>query len=263
MSSCWTIVDQQQQIVSRELARDAWPWLEVEWSSVPTEDGLYLEWTDSGLSLKSATVDARSSVRVDFCDGPQARRLKAVTGEALTRAIGCQKGLRPSVCDATAGLGSDASVLANVGCLVTAIERSDVVAALLADGLRRASLQAFDWCERIELMHADAVDYLARLTHGVVYLDPMFAQERKAQPGLAMQLLHQLPTNETSADTLFFAAIESQAARVVVKRPLKAPPLGGREPGSQIRGKTIRFDLYARRKLTAADMEPIHLRGRV
>lgn len=261
MSSCWTIVDQQEQVVSRELARDVWPWLEVHWSPVPTGDGLYLEWTDSGLSLKSTTVDARSSVRVDFCDGPQARRLKAVTGEALTRAIGCQKGLRPSVCDATAGLGGDASVLANVGCRVAAFERSDVVAALLADGLQRARLQALDWSERIELMHADAMDYLGRLTHGVVYLDPMFAKERKAQPGLAMQLLHQLPAIETSADTLFFAAIESQAARVVVKRPLKAPPLGGREPASQVRGKAIRFDLYPRRKLTLDDMQPIRFGG--
>ncbi len=261
MSSCWTIVDQQEQVVSRELAHDAWPWLEVDWRRTPTDDGLYLEWTEGGLALKSTDLDARSSVRVDFCEGPQARRLKAVTGEALTRAVGCQKGLRPSVCDATAGLGGDASVLANVGCQVMAIERSDIVAALLADGLRRASLQAFDWCERMELMHADATHYLARLTHGVVYLDPMFEKERKAQPGLAMQLLHQLPTSETSADRLFFAAIESQAARVVVKRPLKAPPLGGREPASQIRGKAIRFDLYPRRKLTAEDMEPIRFGG--
>lgn len=261
MSTGWTVVDRQRQVISRELAHAAWSWLQVQWRESPDAEGLYLDWAMDGLSLKSTALDTRSSVRVDFCEGPQARRLKAVTGEALTRAIGCQKGLRPSVCDATAGLGGDASVLANVGCAVLAMERSDVVAALLADGLRRARMHPLEWCERLELIQADATDYVGCLTHGVVYLDPMFPKERKAQPGLAMQLLHQLPTGQDSADALFQAAMDSQAARVVVKRPLKAPPLGAHEPASQIRGKTIRFDLYPRRKLTEADMEPMRFAG--
>ena len=49
-----------------------------------------------------------------------------------------QKGLRPAIFDATAGLGGDLSVLANIGCAVLAVERQPVVAALLRDALRRA-----------------------------------------------------------------------------------------------------------------------------
>jgi len=261
MTDLWTVVDRQQQVVSRELAQSEWPWLQVEWRDAPTTRGLFLEWDNAGLCLKSTEADSRSCLRIDFCDGPQARRLNAVTGEILTRAIGCQKGLRPSVCDATAGLGGDSSVLANVGCWVFAFERSDVVSSLLADALFRARMADLAWSGRMQLKHANAADYVSRLNHGVLYLDPMFPIERRAQPGLAMQLLHQLPETSEAADTLFAAAMDSNAARVVVKRPLKAPPLGGREPQSQIRGKAVRFDLYPRRKLTDADQEPIGFIG--
>lgn len=258
MTACWTVVDRQQQVVSRDLAAESWDWLPIRWAETTEEAGLYLEW-DDGLCLKSTELDARSSVRVDFLLGAQARRLHAVTGEALTRAMGCQKGLRPAICDATAGLGSDASVLANVGCEITAFERSEVVAALLADGLRRAREAGCGWCDRMQLRHADATAYLAHIDHGVIYLDPMFPKERKAQPGLAMQLLHQLPENTSSPDDLFVAAMDSNAARVVVKRPLKAPALAGSTPSSQIRGKAIRFDLYPRRKLAEHDAEPLRV----
>jgi len=55
---------------------------------------------------------------------------------------------------------------------------------------------------------------------------------------------------------LLEAALDSDAARVVVKRPLKAEFLGGKVPSSQIKGKTVRFDLYPKRKLNETDRGP-------
>ena len=49
-------------------------------------------------------------------------------GQDIAKAVGLNKGVKPSVLDATGGLGRDAFVLASLGCNVTMIERSPVVA---------------------------------------------------------------------------------------------------------------------------------------
>ena len=71
-----------------------------------------------------------------------------------------------------------------------------------------------------------------------------------------MQVLHSLGGITGQPERLIDAALDSGAARVVVKRPIKADFLAGRVPSSQVMGKTIRFDLYPRRKLTDEDAHP-------
>ncbi|MEC8695202.1 MAG: class I SAM-dependent methyltransferase [Pseudomonadota bacterium] len=251
----WVGVDPLHQVVTRDEAMDLIPWLSVRWQTSPPDSGHYFWWDDNGLALKSAAIDSRSCVHVDFLHGAKARRVKAVRGEALTRAMGCQKGLRPSIIDMTAGLGGDLSVLANVGCEVFAMDKNPVVAALLRDALRRATDADTSWCERIQFKHTDSVEVVSRVSHGIVYLDPMFPKERRAAPSLTMQVLHSLEQTTDHSERLLEAALDSDAARVVVKRPIKADILGARVPSSQIRAKTIRFDLYPKRKLTIDDCE--------
>ena len=78
-------------------------------------------------------------VSVDFVGGKAGHRRKfgGGKGQDIARAIGLNKGVQPSVLDATGGLGRDAFVLATLGCPVTLLERSPIVAALLKDGIRR------------------------------------------------------------------------------------------------------------------------------
>ncbi|MDA8631089.1 class I SAM-dependent methyltransferase [Litoricolaceae bacterium] len=254
----WVGVDPLHQVVSRDEAMLRSPWLQVDWQSAPPESGHYFRWDEQGLALKSADFDSRSSVHIDFVGGAQARRVKAVTGEALTRALGCQKGLRPAIVDTTAGLGGDLSVLANIGCQVLAMERHPVIAALFNDALRRAQEAEISWCDRVNFQQMDSTEVVSRVSHGVIYLDPMFPKERKAAPSLSMQVLHALLHAAEPADRLLEAALDSHAARVVVKRPLKAEYLGGKVPSSQVKGKTIRFDLYPKRKLSDTDCGPHH-----
>ena len=66
------------------------------------------------------------------------QRLSGGKGQAIAKAVGMNKGVRPHVLDATAGLGGDAFVLATLGCEVTMIERSPIAFSLLEDGLKRA-----------------------------------------------------------------------------------------------------------------------------
>ncbi len=254
----WVGVDPLHQVVSRDEAMELIPWLSMRWQASPPESGHYFWWDDDGLALKSAALDSRSSLHIDFVHGAQARRVKAVTGEALTRAMGCQKGLRPSIVDTTAGLGGDLSVLANVGCDVFAMERHPIVAALLQDALRRAQEAGASWCERLQFRHADSAERVSHVSHGVIYLDPMFPKERKAAPSLSMQVLHSLDQTTDDPERLLEAALDSGAARVVVKRPIKADVLGGRVPSSQVKAKTVRFDLYPKRKLTDDDCASFH-----
>ena len=251
----WVGVDPLHQVVTRDEAMELIRWLSIRWQTSPPDSGHYFWWDDNGLALKSAAIDSRSRIHVDFLHGAKARRVKAVTGEALTRAMGCQKGLRPSVIDTTAGLGGDLSVLANVGCEVFAMDKNPVVAALLRDALRRAADADTSWCERIQFRHTDSVAVISRVSHGIIYLDPMFPKERRAAPSLTMQMLHSLKQTTDHPERLLEAALDSDAARVVVKRPIKADILGGRVPSSQIKAKTIRFDLYPKRKLTIDDCE--------
>jgi 16S rRNA (guanine1516-N2)-methyltransferase len=84
----------------------------------------------------------------------------------------------------------------------------------------------------------------------VVYLDPMFPHtEKAAQVKKEMQFFRELVGKDTDADSLLDQALSVASHRVVVKRPRKAPPLAGREPGLTLAGKANRFDIYPMKSL--------------
>ncbi|MFM5136385.1 class I SAM-dependent methyltransferase, partial [Aeromonas rivipollensis] len=137
--------------------------------------------TDTRLELRKLDEPKLGAVYVDFVDGAVAHRRKfgGGRGQSIAKAVGLKSGAMPTVVDATAGLGRDAFVLASLGCKVTLIERSPVVAALLQDGLARAAQdpEIGPWVsERMHLLQGPAVDNLLALSERpeVIYLDPMF-----------------------------------------------------------------------------------------
>ena len=162
----------------------------------------------------------------------------------------------PSIADATAGMGADAFDLAWAGCRVTAIERSPLAWLLLKDGLRRAALvpRLAAAAGRIELKLGDALELLP--LHGpfdVVYLDPMFDGGKKtAGKRKAMRLFHELGAADGADAELLQAARAAARLRAVVKRPARGEYLGSVTPSGSLKGRTIRFDLYAG---TAAELE--------
>jgi 16S rRNA (guanine1516-N2)-methyltransferase len=69
---------------------------------------------------------------------------------------------------------------------------------------------------------------------------------RKAAPAKEMRALQQLlGEHDAAADAALFEwARQQPVRRVVVKRPLKAPPLGRVAPHHTLRGRSVRFDVY-------------------
>lgn len=200
--------------------------------------GAELVWRSGTLTLLTADGEQLSAA----LRPPEGRPL-------LLRAALAGREPRPYVADATAGLGGDAFSLAWAGCRVTAFERSAVIALLLHDALRRAALdpQLAAAAARISLQHGDSLRLLSE--HGpfdVVFLDPMFPPGRKSSgKRKGMRLLHELGHAVGDEAALLSAARHSALQRVTVKRQLRAGYLAGVAPSGSIRGRTVRFDLYA------------------
>ncbi|HNV54663.1 MAG TPA: class I SAM-dependent methyltransferase [Pseudomonadales bacterium] len=208
-----------------------------------------------GLALHSMDAAGEQPLRIDFGHGrlDYRRRHGGGTQEPLARAVGLRGGFRPQLLDATGGFGTDAFVLASLGCQVTLCERSPVMAALLADALARAGQKAelSAIAARITLRQCDARDELASgRQHDVICLDPMFPPRRKsALPRRTMVQLQQLVGHDEDADALLPLALEQARYRVVVKRPRQAPLLAGLTAHHSLEGSSCRFDVYTLRKL--------------
>ncbi|MEM6506423.1 MAG: class I SAM-dependent methyltransferase [Planctomycetota bacterium] len=173
----------------------------------------------------------------------------------LLKAVGIKRGMksRPSVIDCTAGLGEDAWLLASHGCIVTALERQPVVAALLEDAVRRANRSQPDVANRITLYRVNASKWLASTSLpssnviDAIVLDPMFPLVRKAKERKPMRVLRMLAGDNDDASDLLDAALNTGVHRVCVKRPLKAPAIvNEKRPAPDVvhKGKAVRFDVY-------------------
>ncbi len=171
--------------------------------------------------------------------------------------MGVAGGQRLQVLDATAGLGRDSFVLADMGCAVTLCEREPVIAAMLAQGLQLALARGDEWLrqvvQRMRLFPGDARDPGAMPAGlaDVIYLDPMFPErDKSAAVKKEMALFQALLASadcQQDAERLLLWALDQDVARVVVKRPPRAPYLAGRQPSHSIAGKAVRFDVHVRR----------------
>jgi 16S rRNA (guanine1516-N2)-methyltransferase len=226
---------------------DGLPGVPVAEASRAAELGfpLVLGWQEERLSLWRPE-GRETPLSVTFSDGKQGYRLtpERVRHERLIKALGKPREHTRMVLDATAGLGRDAALIAMAGFPVLLAERSPILHAMLADGLRRAPTEL---AAVMQLLPCAAADAHSMPPLHAVYLDPMFpSREKSAAVKKDLQWLQQLaayPDHHEEAMLLDWA-LGLDPQRVVVKRPGKAESLAKRRAHHQIAGKAIRFDVY-------------------
>lgn len=232
----------EAQILANRLSLDL-----VE--TLPTHQEVLVLTTDR-LELQLANKKLQP-IYVDFETASMQQRLQKSHGrsELIARAVGIKGAYRPTIIDATAGLGYDSVILANLGCEVDMVERSPVVFALLEDGLKRAKHREFEWVSRLSLTFEDARHFLQRRIDqnnlvDVVYLDPMFPDRLKsALVKKEMRILKQIVGKDTDADQIYQLAKQCAKKRVVIKRPTLAGPLTSELPTISYPAKVCRFDV--------------------
>ncbi|AEA96307.1 16S rRNA methyltransferase [Alteromonas mediterranea] len=226
-----------------------WGFPVVSHSEKPAE-GFYLQIQNGVLGLADASEKKVLPVEVDFASPASLYRKQHGGGrkEPIVKAIGLKGNEGWHVVDATPGLGRDAFVLVSVGCKVTMIERSPIVAALLEDGIRRLALSFPELAAKMSLQHgnsAEVMQYFTGENVNAIYLDPMFPHKKKsALVKKEMRLFQQLLGHDPDADALLPPALKLATHRVVVKRPNSADVLAGEKPSMAIESKKHRFDVY-------------------
>jgi 16S rRNA (guanine1516-N2)-methyltransferase len=219
--------------------------------TLPGDDSMLLCCDGDGLSIGRAH-SKQKLLRVDFLSPSTRFRQHAGGGlkQAIARAVGVTGKIKPRVLDLTAGLGRDGFVLASLGCTLTLLEKSTVVAALLEDGMARARGDPATGpiISRMRVEVAESVTWLDREgadQYDVIYIDPMFPPRKKsARVKGEMQLMHDLVGVNDDVDALLSAALAAPVKRVVVKRPKLAAPSALKKPGFVLKGRSSRFDVY-------------------
>ncbi|MDP4875537.1 MAG: class I SAM-dependent methyltransferase [Pseudomonadales bacterium] len=205
--------------------------------------------TAAGCQLEEQ-LSRQKPLLIDFNSGPlQHRRLHGGRKELLLKAVAARPGRH--VVDCTAGLGVDAFLMAANGCTVTLLERSPVLALLLADALRRGQQdpQIAAVIGRMALVQVEACSWLAALQEPTdsIYIDQMFPQPQKsAAVKGGMQLLQKFLGHDGEVSGLLQAALATNSQRVIVKRPLVGGETPGLVPDYQLKARASRFDIYVR-----------------
>lgn len=209
--------------------------------------------TPDYIGLQNTQDKKFSPYYIDFLSGKSRYRKEQATrrNELLARAIGVRPQDNPIIVDATAGLGRDSMVLATLGFSITMIERSPILFVLLRNALDRARKDAsmFNIVSRLELVHADAIEWLANRKQierpEVIYMDPMFPSRKKAAAiKKEMVILQALLGKEEDAAELLAIARQTANKRVVVKRPRLAASVDDLAASYSVLGKSSRFDIY-------------------
>lgn len=221
--------------------------------TLPVSTPLYMSFNENQPVLHD--LNNNCHLIIDFTSGGLAHRLQygGGKGQTIAKAIGITSKNIPHILDATAGLGKDALILANLGSKLSLVEQSPVLAEMLKQAINFAkdsTLFQQATSNGFELFNADAAVFMnERVIQDcdVVYLDPMYPEKKKsALVKKDMQMLQTL-IGHSSDDTtaaLLATALNFAKQRVVVKRPKGAEILNGPEPTMSLHSKKTRYDVY-------------------
>ena len=192
---------------------------------------------------------------LDYTRGAAAERLKKawLSRELLKDALGFRKGDRLAVVDGTAGLLSDATLIAAWGHCVKAFEQNPVLCFLGLEALEalKTSGQNLDITLSCAPFSSAASLAQCRAQFGErvdrVYLDPLYpSRPKEALNSKELRIVAGLAIGQVqpSLDAMIDSALSLAPSRVVVKRPQWESPLQRR--GYQVtacKGRSTRFDV--------------------
>jgi hypothetical protein len=164
--------------------------------------------------------------------------------ELLARALGFKRGCKSyRVLDATAGFLGDSLLMRSMGMEVVGIERNPIVALQILHSLNNFSS---DFGEKFQFYWMDAEHFVSlesESSFDAVLYDPMYSHPaEKTKPKKEMQILREfIAEDDDGAKTAL--RLKNFCKRLVIKRPLKAPPLID-HPQIVFKGKSTRYDVY-------------------
>lgn len=182
-------------------------------------------------------------VYVDFNSKQLQYRSQAhLNAELVIKAVLGKKKQPTTIMDCTAGFGKDSYLMSLTGSQIIACENNPLMYALTKDGLNRADI------DNISLRKIDALREIKTTDCQVIYIDPMYpATKKTAKNNKQMMFLQAFVGHQSEmAEELFIQAKQSDARKIVIKRPVKAAYVLDKKPTSQIIGKAARFDVYAK-----------------
>ena len=202
------------------------------------------------LYLKSLKHEEWLPFNIDFSSNKLLIR-KNQTGlkSELAKAIGIKKDFKPHVLDTTAGLGRDSFLIASLGCNIKMIERNPIIFILLNNAIENAKLNSeiSDIFQKMTLINENSIDFLKNNKNffDVIYIDPMFPKSNKTRlVKKEMQLFREIAGDDLDSSELLNEALNSKVKRIVVKRMLNSPYINNLKPNFEIKGTTVRFDIY-------------------
>lgn len=195
-------------------------------------------------------------LRPDFLADPNyLRPIKKGKEELIAKALGIQKGF-DQVWDLTAGLLEDSIFLARLGFKVMALERNKTIFEVMNSSLKGSlkkiennigDSNRFRYLHNINLTCADSIEFVSKNICPAgcsIYIDPMFPDKKKtALPRKEMRIFKEIVGADVDGLELLQISLQSGCKRIIVKRPIKAPPLIEKVNHS-FKGTSIRYDLY-------------------
>lgn len=227
---------------------------QIEQSQQLDEKSWFLILDPQGLAIVAPMEFHFAPFRLNFHDYGLLKRAKELgKTNSLVKALGARQGEKLLICDATAGLGRDAFLMASLGHQVIMLETHPVLAAMLESAIDcSAESDVAATVARMRLIWTNSAYFLKNeqfeVLPDVIYLDPMFPERTKsALVKKDMQILQHIVGHGQEADSLLNLALQQAKRRVVVKRPRLGPDLAGKKSDLQLLSKTHRFDIYLTR----------------
>ena len=171
-------------------------------------------------------------------------RYQSLANDLLIQATKINTRVGDTLWDLTAGLGKDAIILASYGYDVTMVECNPLLATIIYYALNNKIIPS----NSLNIVCTDSLQFVQQATTlpDIIYLDPMFNDEKTALAKKDMQLIQRLANNsKTDVKQLFAHSYNIIKTKVVVKRDNKQEKIVAAPPPSYTKqGKTVRFDVY-------------------